>query len=132
MNTQIKTAYISYYTGYRNERYDGYGCTWGILSALGASPTADCCADADDSTDDEFDSKWNDERIGHTDDFRTSVLQNLDLSKSDIVGIMELEEDEEYEHQEFWGNSEINITFKNVNGEIICNYDGEAEYKCEF
>ena len=131
---KLASAYISYYSGYRHNRYDGFNCSRGVLSALGASSTADCFADADDYPDDDFYKKWNgyDElcQVGNV-DFQKSILSNLDLSKSDIEDIKNLENGETYNHSEFWGE-EIKITFYRDHDNIICDFDSVATYVCEF
>ena len=130
--SEMKTAYISKYLGYRHNRYDCYNCSWGILMALGCSRTADCFADSDGYPNDETDRAWQGDDPDYqltSDDFRKTVLMNLDCA--DIDEIKNLEIGETYEHIEHWGYS-INITFENIDGEIICNFDNYAKYICEF
>ena len=136
MSDTKKTAYISHYSGYRHNRFDGYYCSWGVLMALGASRTADCFADADDYPDDDFDTNFNgDGEIGNgcNDEFRKNVLCELDVDKSFIDDIKNLTpEDDPIKHNEYWGNNAITIIFKNVDGKIMCNYNNEENYICEF
>jgi hypothetical protein len=128
----MQTAYISNYSGYRHNRYDGYNCSWGVLMALGGSGTADCFADEDDYPDEEMDRAWNGDNPDcqlTVDDFRKSILRNLD--GADIDEIKNLEPGEIYEHSEYWGDS-IKITFENIDGKITCNFADYAKYICEF
>lgn len=126
-----KKIYLSAYTGYRHNRYDGYCSSWGVLMALGASPTADAFADEDDYPDDAFQTAYNgeDETIGNGDNdgFRSDVLQNLD--DSDIEAVQELEPGETAEFSQFWGQYEIVIKITRAGDKLLCVFDGHGPFE---
>ncbi|MFW5804282.1 MAG: hypothetical protein ACOCWG_03515 [bacterium] len=133
---RLEKAFIYYYTGYRHNRYDGYASTWGVLSALGASPTADTFAGEDDYPDDEFDKNFDGKGkfgMGDNTEFRLAVLENLDISKRELQEIKNLDEGETFEHSEYWGPYyEIKIVFKRIGRDVIVDFNGEESFIAEF
>ena len=133
----MENAYVAEYTGYRHNRYDGYNCSWGVLMALGASKTADCFAtDGKDYPNDKFDNAYEglNEKIqdGNNTEFRKNILENLDLCRNEIMDIEKLDSNEEFNHSEFWGDYEFKLVFSNQCGKIVCDFDGEESFICEF
>ena len=128
MKTQTK---ISSYSGYHHNRYDSYNSSWGVLMALGASPTADAFADADDQPDDDFDRAFNGDDpaigTGDNDDFRETVLQNLD--DEDIKNIKTLENGDKTTITQYWGGYGISIDIVNDNGKLLCIFDGYGPFE---
>jgi hypothetical protein len=119
---------IDRYTGYHHNRYDGYISSWGVLMALGASPTADCFADDNDYPDENFNISFQ-ELNPDCDNFRELVLSNLDITIEDFNEIKELEIGEQFEHKEWWGEYGIPIIFKKMeSGEITCIFDNYGPF----
>ena len=128
---EMKTVKIDTYNGYRHNRYDGYNCSWGVLIGMGASTTAECFSDNDDYPDEEFHKMWNGD-IPLPEDFKEKVLSNLDWTENEIEDIKQLEPGETIVLKEHCGNYTYDITFENVAGKIICNFDGDDKFICEF
>jgi hypothetical protein len=64
---------------------------------------------------------------GETDDFRETVLDNLD--PDDIEGIEKLEPGEETEILQYWGDYEIRIIIKkSETGALSCIFDGHGPF----
>jgi hypothetical protein len=130
-NTKKAVVQLDSYTGYRHNRYDGFNCSWGVLMALGASQRADCFTDADDSPDEEFEVAFmgEDDEIGtgDNDDFRETVLQNLD--DQDIEDVEELQDGDEASLCQYWGDYKININIKKTNSRLWCTFDGKGPFE---
>lgn len=120
----LETATIDTYTGYRHNRYDGYQSSWGILMALGASPTANCFADENDSPDEEFDKNY-EGAIKIDADFYKTVLNNLD----EIPEFDDIEIGETLTETQYWGSFPMKFVFKKMaDGSIIVTCNNEIEF----
>jgi hypothetical protein len=136
LNVDLKPTatkiYLSAYTGYRHNRYDGFNCSWGVLMALGASRTADAFADEDDYPDDAFQSAYDgeDETIGKgdNDEFRSDVLGNL--NDDDINAVKDLEVGETAKFSQYWGQYEIAISVtRTSDNRLLCVFDGYGPFE---
>ncbi len=122
---------ISSYSGYNHNRYDGYNCSWGVLMAFGASPTADCFADDEDYPNDEFIANYNGENHdiynGETGEYTAQFIEDVlsNLNDDDIEEINDLNNGDEYETSQYYGES-ISIVFHKENNIIHCNFDGHT------
>lgn len=116
---------IANYSGYRHNRYDGCNCTWGVLMALGASPTADCfVSSADDDDDDVW--KLLVDGFEENDEFRQTVLQNLD---DDVSEVSELEIGEECVLSEYCGDSRYDLKFWRDQNGLFVDFNGDEIYQ---
>jgi hypothetical protein len=100
--------------------------------ALGASRRADVF---EDYPGEEFQKNYDGEgEQGHGDstEFREDVLKNLNVIDVDIIKIKNLEPGEVFTCHEFWGISKLTITFQNVDGQIICNFNEDETFICKF
>ena len=136
--TQINQAYVdnmdsifvSKYTGYCHNRYDGYDMSWGVVMACGGSPTADCFAEDNDFPDSEF---GNDLEELNLDDSATieTILSNLAYFDYDEM-LSEISDGYEYDASEYFGD-EIPIKFyhwdKNI---ILVNFGNNHWFICDF
>ena len=118
-----KIAKIGPYTGYRHNEYDSYSCTWGVLSALGATGHA-----FDDHPSDEFDKRWENDRLLDDDDFRREILMNLDHGFNTVK---DLQFGESCLVTEYWANTKITIEFVKLNDGLKCCIDDQWFYTCE-
>lgn len=123
--TKMKNVEIANYTGYRHNRYDGLNSTWGVLMALGGSPTADCFCDDDDDDSEEI---WNQivDGFEEDDEFRQTVLQNLD---SDLEAVTDMEIGEECVLCEYCGDYRYNLKFWRDQNGLFVDFDGVETYQ---
>jgi excisionase family DNA binding protein len=127
-----RKIYLSAYTGYRHNRYDGFNCSWGVLMALGASRTADAFADEDDYPDEVFQIAYDGENEaigkGYNDQFRSDVLGNLD--DDDINAVKELEVGETAKFSQYWGQYKIEISVTlTADKRLLCVFDGYGPFE---
>ncbi len=128
----MKAMELGVYRGHYHNRFDGYNCTWGVLIALGASPVADAFAGSEDYPGEDFDRAYNgeDQKIGSgdNDDFRSNVLQNLEIE--DIKAVEDLEPGDETVLSQYWGHYEIIIKIKREeDGKLMCVFDGYGPFE---
>ena len=99
--------------------------------ALGASPTADAFADEDDQPDGGFNANWESTEFSGTQDFRDTVLNNLDMDRAELNNLFEMANGETTEHNEHQGDYTHKLVFRMDNGKLLCDFDGQETVICQ-
>lgn len=130
----MKTAYLSEYTGYRHNRYDGFNCSWGILMAMGGNGTADCFVTHDCGNDENSEELCDCDGLESMsavfedgelpEDFYEIVINNLEAD--DVETIKSLCNNETYTVTQNFGSGHVTLLFYAKNNQLFCDVENQT------